>query len=281
MTMTDLVAKPLPTWEDVMPVVLAALAEREMSTQEIEDRVGDHFQLDEEQRSRLIPSGGQRTVNNRVRWGRYSLLKAGQLARPARGCYLINDAGRALLVSGRPVNDATLREISPAYRAWVDREPTATDAVPSEAPFSEAPASPLTPDERIDEAEQELRASVRAELLERVKAQTPAFFERLVVTLMLAMGYGTSEASVRQRMGHSGDSGIDGIIDIDRLGRDRLYLQAKRYTTGSVQRPELQQFVGALTATAARDGVFVTTSTFSSGVLARQVRCSTRPSEHG
>lgn len=252
-----------------MPAVLRLLSQRQCSTTELAISVADQFGLDEEQRSRLLPSGREHTVTNRVRWARFCLLRAGLLTRPSRGKYIINDAGRDLLASGRPISDATLREISAEYRTWMEHGSSkAEDLNDPTIHVQENTPITLTPDEQIDDAVRELQLAVRSDLLERVKAQTPQFFEKLVVQLMLAMGYGASYASVMQQIGHSGDGGIDGIIDVDILGRDRLYLQAKRYTSGSVGRPELQMFIGALTGNAARDGVFVTTSKFAPSALA-------------
>jgi restriction system protein len=261
--------KSIPNWEGVMPAVLDLLAMSEFSTDELAGKVADRFGLDEEQRSRLLPSGRELTITNRVRWARYCLLKAGLLTRPTRGKYIINGSGRDLLASGKPISDATLREISPEYRTWAERSSDkAENDISAASQTSEKAAIPLTPDEQIDDAVRELEFAVRSEILERVKAQTPQFFEQLVVKLMLAMGYGSSFASVMQQVGRPGDGGIDGVIDVDILGRDRLYLQAKRYTSGSVGRPEMQMFIGALTGNAARDGVFVTTSKFAPSAVA-------------
>ena len=265
MDMSD--PKSIPNWEGVMPTVLNLLAKGEFSTDQLASMVADRFGLDEEQRSRLLPSGRELTITNRVRWARYCLLKAGLLARPTRGRYIINGAGRDLLASGKPITDATLREISAEYRAWVDRDSDKEEENYATLQSSEKAVITLTPDEQIDDAVRELELAVRSEILERVKAQTPIFFEQLVVKLMLAMGYGSSFASVMQQVGRPGDGGIDGVIDVDILGRDRLYLQAKRYTSGSVGRPEMQMFIGALTGNAARDGVFVTTSKFAASAV--------------
>ncbi len=256
--------KPIPNWEEVMPAVLKMLSQGNFSTEDLANGIADQFHLDDEQRSRLLPSGRERTVTNRVRWARFCLLRAGLLSRPSRGKYVINAAGKDLLSSGKPITDSTLREISEEYRLWTERSSNIQESTDAGAMnVKEVPLDPLTPDEQIDSAVRELELAVRTELLERVKAQSPQFFEQLVVKLMLAMGYGASYASVMQQIGRPGDGGIDGVIDVDILGRDRLYLQAKRYTSGSVGRPELQMFIGALTGNAARDGVFVTTSRFA------------------
>lgn len=260
--------RPLPTWDEVMPAVLRMLAQEDHSMEKLIVGVADHFDLDEEQKTRLLPSGRERTIANRIRWARFCLLRAGLLSRPSRGRYVINNTGRDILASKKPITDDLLRQISDDYRSWTARSAKIVDN-PNLVPDEKDPQpEQLTPDEQIDDAVKELELAVRSELLERVKAQSPQFFEQLVVKLMLAMGYGASYSNVIQQVGRSGDGGIDGVIDVDVLGRDRLYLQAKRYISGSVGRPELQMFIGALTGNAARDGVFVTTSKFAPSAIA-------------
>ncbi|MGO4386823.1 restriction endonuclease [Microvirga sp. 2YAF29] len=246
-----------------MPTVLKLMSQGNFSTEELTNSVADQFGLDDEQRSRLLPSGRERTITNRIRWARFSLLRAGLISRPSRGRYVINASGRELLESGKPITDQTLREISEEYRDWAERGADSDASNSHTSSSAETSSDTLTPDEQIDSSVRELELAVRTELLERIKTQSPQFFEQLVIKLMLAMGYGASYTNVIQQVGRTGDGGIDGVIDVDILGRDRLYLQAKRYTTGSVGRPELQMFIGALTGNAARDGVFVTTSKFA------------------
>ncbi|CAN0393147.1 unnamed protein product, partial [Phaeothamnion confervicola] len=140
------------------------------------------------------------------------------------------------------------------------------------APVTDAPFVPnqisiepaRTPTEQIDAAHQSLTSALRSDLLERIAQNTPSFFERLIIDLLVAMGYGGSHENAAAQLGRSGDGGVDGVINEDRLGLDRIYVQAKRFATNNVGRPELQGFVGSLVGLGATKGVFVTTSTFTS-----------------
>jgi restriction system protein len=210
----------------------------------------------------LLPSGGQSLFENRAGWAKTYLKKAGLIDSPKRGVWRLTDRGRKVLATRpRSISKADLLQ----FREFV--EFTSGAGTPSAAEDSaavEGGDGAVTPTEAMEEAFQQLREELVVELLERVKADTPAFFERLVVDLMLAMGYGGSRKEAGEATQMTADGGIDGLIREDKLGLDTIYLQAKKWD-GTVGRPEVQKFAGALQGERARKGVMITTSTFSAG----------------
>jgi restriction system protein len=222
------------------------------------------FAITDAEAEELIPSGRLTTLQSRAHWARTYLAKAGLLTSPKRNRHVITDAGRQLLASGVTRIDMKTLEQFPAYRAWREQEgqPASdlTVAVSQDVPSAKV----LPPDERIEREFVIIEAALADELLSAVHGMTPKQFEQLIVDLLLAMGYGGGDRSMGERIGRSGDGGIDGIIDEDALGLDAVYVQAKRYAPDSkVGRPALQAFVGSLTGEGANKGVFVTTSDFS------------------
>jgi len=211
----------------------------------------------------MLPSGKQRLLHNRIHWAKFYMSKAGLIESPRRGVFGATALGKELLNTGlQAINVETLK----SYPAFVEFYGNASSGEQSDhvaAAFA-ATNSDVTPEEQIDAAHAILSAALKAELLQRILDQSPSFFERLIVDLLVAMGYGGSHEDAARQLGKSGDGGIDGVIDEDRLGLDRIYVQAKRYSPGSVVgRPEVQSFVGSLVGLGASRGVFVTTSTFS------------------
>lgn len=228
--------------------------------------LADRFGLTEADRQALIPSGTQRLLDNRVGWAKTYLLKAGLLESPRRGVIRITQRGRDALASGKTIDNRLLRQ----FHEFIDfftgtGEQGQDDQVPvASQQAAGATATPVetTPEELIDAGYQQVQKALASDLLDRVKAASPAFFERLVVELLVKMGYGGSLADAGKAVGKSGDEGIDGIIKEDRLGLDVIYVQAKRWER-TVGRPDIQQFAGALQGQRARKGVFLTTSAFS------------------
>jgi restriction system protein len=222
-----------------------------VAVQELADRLG----LTQEQRTELLPSGTQPRFANRVGWARFHMDRAGLVSRSADGATSITELGKsALITPPERITTAYLRENFPAYAEFM-KASTPENVAPLESPTER------TPEEVMEVSHGALTARLRAELLVQVKAQSPEFFEDLVVDLLVKMGYGGSFGSAR-RVGRSGDGGIDGIIDQDQLGLDVVYVQAKRWeaTVGS---PTLQTFAGSLEAKRATKGVIITTSQFS------------------
>ncbi len=228
----------------------------------LRDVVGDlatEFQLTDEERTQLLPSGGTLTFASRVSWAKTYMKKAGLLIQPKRGMVQITPAGKAVLDSPPPVLDSKYLERFESFMAF-------RNAGKNEAglpqPLQAVLPTDQTPDEVMESASSQLRAALADEVLDRVKACPPAFFERIVVQLLIRMGYGGSREEAGRAMGRSGDGGIDGIINEDRLGLDAIYLQAKRWE-GSVGAGEIRDFKGALDAKGAQKGVFITTGSFT------------------
>ncbi len=268
---------PVPDYQRCMrPLLRLACDEREHSVAEAIERLAHEFALTEDDRREPLPSGRQGKFDNRVGWARTYLQKAGLLETTGRSKFRITSRGIAVMQKDPPViNDKFLRQF-PEFMEFqrrtnkpdepvADRQivPVAAKPVPVRQQVMLAVQVPdQTPEETLDASYQTLRRNLAQELLERVKRSTPRFFERLVVDLLVAMGYGGSRRDAGQAIGMSGDEGIDGIIKEDRLGLDVVYIQAKRWE-GTVGRPTIQAFAGSLEGQRARKGVLITTSQFS------------------
>jgi restriction system protein len=211
-----------------------------------------------------LPSGTQPLFHNRVGWARTYLKNAGLLRSSKRGLFQITEPGRALLAENPKRIDVALLDRYEAFRDFRSRrrEKAEEPEAPS-TPIQPEPVAEETPEEALARAYGKLRRNIEVELLEQVKAASPAFFERVVIDLLVAMGYGGSRQDAGRAIGRSGDEGIDGIIKEDKLGLDAIYVQAKRWDA-TVGRPEIQKFAGALQGQRANKGVFITTSEFSS-----------------
>lgn len=249
---------PIPDFQTLMLPVLRFFRDgHEHSIHEVIDSLATQFNLTEEELNQLLPSGKQTMFYNRVGWARTYLSKSGLLGSTKRSYYQITDRGNEVLASNPARVDMKYLERFPEYVEF--RELRRAPAENSQEPPM---MQELTPEEILEEAYEEIRDNLAQEVLAQVLSCSPAFFERLVVELLVKMGYGGSRVEAARAVGRSGDGGIDGIIDEDRLGLDSIYIQAKRWD-GSVGRPEIQKFVGALMGRRARKGIFITTSSFS------------------
>ncbi|MFC1996970.1 restriction endonuclease [Chloroflexota bacterium] len=219
------------------------------------DELAKYFQLTEEEITELLPSGQQPAFYNRVGWARTYLKKAGLLEDPRRGYFNITPRGKETLKRRPTKIDMKYLRQFPEYVEF--RQTTREKDEPPEN-------GELTPEEALEEAYQKIREDLASDLLDHVIKSTPGFFEKLVVELLVSMGYGGSRRDAARAVGKSGDEGIDGIIDEDRLGLDTIYIQAKKWDpTNPISRPEVQKFVGALHGKRARKGIFITTSRFT------------------
>lgn len=229
------------------------------------------FQLTPEECAELLPSGRQAIFNNRVGWARFYLKKAGLLEDPRRGSFRITARGNAVLAENLTRVDVKYLERFPEFIEFRDASQTGNNEK-----FDATPEfTSKTPEETLEIAYQSIRLGLAQELVARILGCSPAFFEHLVVELLVKMGYGGSRRDAGERIGQSGDGGIDGIIKEDRLGLDTIYIQAKRWQ-GSVGRPEIQKFVGALQGQRAKKGVFITTSTFTNEAIDYASRIDTK-----
>ena len=233
------------------------------------------YHLNEDQMSETIPSGQRTRVFDRADWAIFHLMHAGLVERPSRGVYHITPAGRDVLRSNAVIDWSYVTTL-PTYVAWkasskganIDDVQTGqwiTPVLPGiDLAATEAVSPELTPPEAIDLAYREIEQELAEDLLEQVLSLTPARIEKLIVELLLAMGYGDGRAEMGRAIGKSGDGGIDGVVNEDKLGLDAVYIQAKRYAPdNTVGRPALQAFIGSMTGESATKGVFVTTSSFS------------------
>ncbi|MGR8933268.1 MAG: restriction endonuclease [Gammaproteobacteria bacterium] len=247
----------IPDFQTIMRPLLEHLADGSVkSNSETIDALSKYFQLTDKELAELLPSGQQAVFVNRIAWAKAHLKKAGLLESPSRGRYKITSRGLEAVVQ----NDL---KINLRYLKQFEEYSYGNAGVSNAKPNDEQKSSDtLTPFEHIEIGYQRVLEELEDELLAKVKQSSPVFFERLVVELLVAMGYGGSLKDAGQTIGRSGDGGIDGVIKEDRLGLDAIYIQAKRWD-GVVGRPEIQKFAGALQGQRARKGVFITTSSFS------------------
>jgi restriction system protein len=251
----------IPNFQQIMLPLLRLLEQGENSGQAVLDAMATHFGLTPEELAQRLPSGTQTTFANRVNWAKSHLKNAGILESPRRGVHQLTDRGRALLATNPPaVNMAVLNQY-PEYVAFRQRTATPGGSTSSPATASSV-ADDRTPDDLIEDGYRQLRAALVTDLRERISAMPPSAFEQLVVDLLKAMGYGGPQEDAGLVVGGGGDEGIDGVIREDRLGLETIYIQAKRWQ-GTVGRPEIQRFAGALQGQRARKGVFLTTSSFT------------------
>jgi restriction system protein len=254
----------VPDFQSLMlPLLRVAADGMEHSLIEARETLAAEFHLTNDDRNELLPSGGQSKFANRVAWAKSYLQQAGLLASPRRGHLQITDRGRAVLKDPPPRIDIRFLEHYPEFVAFRTPKAEAQEGV-GEPPSGEQETQ--TPEESLEAAHLRMQAGLASELLIRVKSGTPQFFERLVVELLLKMGYGGSRKDAGQAIGKAGDEGIDGVISEDRLGLDVVYLQAKKWD-GTIGRPEIQRFVGALHGKRAKKGVFITTGSFSADAI--------------
>lgn len=242
----------------MLPLLKLASDENEHKFSDAVRFLSDQFELTDEERAQMIPSNTQSVMTNRVTWARTYMKKAGLLEDPRRGVFKITKRGKDVLAKNPP-------EINVKYLAQFDefKQFRETRNSKEENESVSDVISNATPQELLDEGYAKLTDNLADDVLEKILSCSPNFFERLVIDLLVRMGYGGSFGEAAQVVGKSGDGGIDGIIKEDKLGLDAIYIQAKRWENGIVGRPEIQKFVGALAGQKATKGVFITTSKFS------------------
>lgn len=255
-----------PGFQDYFIPVLQVLSTRDLKgRQDIYEKVATVKNLSEDLKREMLPNQSQPTYMNRIGWALTYLKKAGMLSTPIRGKWQITDLGLEVLNNPPRVFNVSYLKSYPSFEEFhkSTKEESKTSIVDNNIP----------PYESLVESFELLKGNECEELLEKILEQTPSFFERLVIDLLLKMGYGGTRTDVRNDLignhtGKSGDEGIDGTISEDRLGLDKIYIQAKRWKHDNiVGRPEIQKFVGALSGQSARKGIFITTSRFSKEAL--------------
>lgn len=243
------------------PLLEIAADRKEHSMKEARELIAKNMNLSEADLKELLPSGTQTKYDNRIAWAKSYFVQAKVLEAPRRAYFRITDRGLELLKKGYNRIDIKILNQYPEFVEFhTMKAASSTDNGQQDTLHLE------TPEETLQKAYQNIRSDLAAEILEKIKSNSPQFFERLVVDIMISLGYGGSRADAGKSIGQSGDEGIDGIIKEDRLGLDVIYLQAKRWD-GTVGRPEVQKFVGALHGKRAKKGVFITTGRFSDDAL--------------
>jgi restriction system protein len=250
----------IPDFQSLMRPILELLSDgRERSTAEVRNALADRFGVSDDERAELLPSGSGRVFDNRVGWANTYLQHAAAIERVRRAVYRITDRGRGLLDQNPDrVDLGVLRQ----FPEIAEFSAGGLSARRREARTA-AMETGIPPIERMSEAQAELDDALTGELLTRVRECDPTFFEYLVLKLLVAMGYGGSEEEAAEHLGGGGDEGVDGVISEDKLGLDRIYVQAKRWAGHPVRRPDVQAFVGALEGRGASKGVFISTSRFT------------------
>jgi restriction system protein len=256
----------IPDYQSLMLPLLKLVADKqEHKYRDLIENLATEFQVTDEERKELLASGNQAIFDNRVGWAKTYLKKAGLLDSPKRATFVITQIGLDTLKKNPDRVDAKYLRQFPAFLDFQNASRNDND---SEEEIVIVETNEQTPEENLDKAYQRIRKSLASELLNRVVDLSPTFFERLVVELLVKMGYGGSIKDAGKAIGKSGDEGIDGTIKEDKLGLDIIYIQAKRWRPGNVVgRPELHKFVGALAGQGAKKGIFITTSNFTKEAL--------------
>jgi restriction system protein len=261
-TMYARTSMPVPDYQSLMLPLLEALGDgHEHGLRELREEIAEKLGIGDADREELLPSRKQAVYDNRLGWAKTYLDKAGVLETARRGVYRLTDRGRDVLASRPARIDVAYLSRFPEFEEFRRRPEQDDEPAGVEAQRSESPAA--TPQETFDAAYQQLRRGLEAEVLAAVKAASFRFFERLVVELLVKMGYGGTLKDAGKAIGRSGDDGLDGVIKEDHLGLDAIYVQAKRWEN-KVGRPDVQAFAGSMEGVRGRKGVFITTSGFSS-----------------
>lgn len=253
----------LPDYHVLMLPLLKLVDKRgTLKLRDAQQSIIDQFELTEEEKNTLLPSGKQTAIYNRIGWAGTYLRKSGLVSQAQRGMMEITPRGKKVLSENLASLNPKYLEKFAEFRQF---KSTVTDS-PSTQIINSIVASAGTPEEILEQAHAELKNQVLTDIAEKLKSCSPKFFENLVVDTLVQMGYGGSRKEAGKVIGGSGDEGIDGIINEDRLGLDLIYLQAKRWEA-TIGRPEIQKFAGALQGKRAKKGVFITTSNFTSEAM--------------
>ena len=237
--------------------------EDEVKLRDVINALADYFQLTEEERSETLPSGRQLVIDNRIGWARTYLTKAGLLETTRRAHFVITERGIQAIQTDNPINNAYLKQFD-EFIAFKTKSNDETKESGDVFPVQAIADDDITPDEALRVAYKKINEALTEDILERIRKVSPEFFERLLIDLLLAMGYGGTGEGAAHALGKTGDNGVDGVIDQDPLGVDQIYIQAKRYAEGNnVSAGDIRDFFGALNLKRAHKGIFITTSAFT------------------
>lgn len=256
--------KEIPDYQTLMLPVLKSVSDgKSHRIKDITVSLSKEFSLTDEELNILIPSGSQSVFYNRVGWAKTYLKKAGLLESESKGIVRISERGKRVLEENPSKIDNKYLKKFDEFIEFQNRVNPKKEKFEAETDYINQ-----TPEELIETAFQDFQKTLAEDLLEKIRTVTPAFFEKLVVALLVKMGYGGSIKDAGQAVGKTGDEGIDGIIKEDKLGLDVIYIQAKRWKENNIiGRPEIQKFVGALAGQGAKKGIFITASSFSKEAL--------------
>lgn len=256
----------IPDYQTLMRPVLECAADGEARISDVVEQLAHHFQLSEEERNELLPSGKQTRFANRVHWAKSYLKQAGLVKATKRGHFAITDRGKEVLSIPDTKIDNTYLEQFDEFQEFRARTKDVNKT--NDATETAITATDATPDEVLRTAHKNINAALAEDLLDRVRTASPTFFERLIIDLLLAMSYGGTSEEAGQALGRTGDDGVDGVIDQDPLGVDQIYIQAKRYgDANNIGAGAIRDFFGALSLKKAHKGIFVTTSAFSPAAI--------------
>jgi restriction system protein len=257
----------IPDYQTLMLPVLRLALQGEAKIGDIVERLSEEFQLSEDERTELLPSGKQTIIANRTHWAKTYLKQAGLVTSTRRGYFQISDDGRSVLSESPSRIDVDYLLKFPAFVSFRSRTSEDEGSKPlteKEVPNEKNKEATQTPEEIMRARHGQLNSTLGEEMLDRIQSGSPAFFERLIVQLLLSMGFGGTATEAGRAIGRSGDDGVDGVVDQDALGLDRVYIQAKRYKADSSIGPAaIREFSGSLELHKASKGIFVTTSAFS------------------
>jgi restriction system protein len=261
----------IPDYQSLMLPVLSASLDGEIRFGDLVERLAEKLALTPEERAELLPSGKQTIFNNRVHWAKTYLSKAGLLESTRRGYFKITPRGHQVLESKLARIDVKFLSQFAEFQEFKERSRLAQGAAENQNPTAPVCADEIAaepPNEIMLRAHRQIESALAQDLLDRIRSAPPEFFERLIVNLLLSMGFGGSAADAGRALGRSGDDGVDGVIDQDALGLDRVYIQAKRYALGNnIGSGAIRDFFGSLDRHKATKGLFVTTSIFSPSAI--------------
>ncbi|MFN0193728.1 MAG: restriction endonuclease [Aestuariivirga sp.] len=268
----------VPDYQSLMLPVLKAAAAGEIRIGDVVDRLATELGLSADDLADMLPSGKQSSFSNRVHWAKTYLKQAGLVEPTRRAHFKITPRGSAALASGLTSIDIRYLQQFPEFNAFRTKSTDEVAASINSSVDNAFPADPReTPDDQLRRLSKEINSSLGAEIVERIQNSAPSFFERVVVSLLLAMGYGGAIEEAGKILGRSGDDGVDGVIDQDTLGLDRVYIQAKRYNSETSIGPgAIRDFYGSLDMHKASKGLFVTTSSFSKAAVETAERLGKR-----
>jgi restriction system protein len=259
----------IPDYQTLMAPVLRSAINKEVKISDVIENLANEFSLTLDERAELLPSGTQTTFSNRIHWAKTYLKQAGLVESTRRAHFRTTEIGKSTVEDPNVIINNRFLRTFPEFVAFQNRGKSEVSE-----PQVELAQFDATPEEMLRQAYEKINESISNELLDRLRLGTPAFFERCIVQLLLAMGYGGSSEDAGRAIGQSGDDGVDGVIDQDPLGVDQIYIQAKRYSSDNQVGPAaIREFFGSLSLKKAQKGIFVTTSGFtkSASETARQI----------